>query len=128
MTAFLEALDSGSLDRLSALLTESVQFQSDGGGQATALRRILHGQSDVSAYLIKILARLWTGGRMDRCHINGVEGLVFYDQDRLVTAATFGFSQDGRIDQIYIIRNPQKLGRMDEVVRHDPSSGNLWPR
>jgi len=39
---------------------------------------------------------------------------------------TLGYSEDGRIDQVYIIRNPEKLKRLSAPFRHDPQSGGLW--
>lgn len=126
LSAFLAALESGSPDRLSVLLADGVQFQTDGGGKATALRRVLRGPEAVGKYVARILSRLWTGARLEHLDINGLRGIAVYDGPRLVTAMTLGYAEDGRIDRIYNIRNPDKLRRLSRPLRHDPASGALW--
>ncbi|KZM51288.1 RNA polymerase sigma factor SigJ [Labrenzia sp. OB1] len=124
--AFMKALESGSTEQLSGLLAESVQFQSDGGGKATALGRVLEGRAGVAKYVARIMSRLWGGGPVKPCDINGLKGFLLLEDARIVTALTLGYDGDGRIDRILIIRNPDKLRRITSPLRHDPASGALW--
>lgn len=126
LAAFLGALESGSPDRLAELLSETVQFQSDGGGKTAAIRRVLEGRDPVARYVARIVARLWSGGRLEPTGINGLFGLSVVHGSRIVTAMTLGYDADGLIDRIYNIRNPDKLARFDKPLRHDPRSGALW--
>ncbi|GAB4512166.1 MAG: RNA polymerase sigma-70 factor [Roseibium sp.] len=126
LQAFLGALESGSPDRLAGLLAETVQFQSDGGGKTAALRRVLDGREPVARYVARIVARLWSGGRLKPTGINGLYGLAVMNGSQLVTAMTLGYDADGLIDRVYNIRNPDKLARFARPLRHDPSSGALW--
>ncbi|OJJ09666.1 RNA polymerase subunit sigma-24 [Alphaproteobacteria bacterium AO1-B] len=129
LTAFLDAVMSGSTEQLVGLLSEGVQYQSDGGGKATALGRILSGSGDVSKYVAKIMSRLWvgSGGTLERRIINGIEGLALYEGGKLVSVVNFGYSADGLIDQIFIMRNPDKLRGMALSIRHDTGNGALQP-
>lgn len=126
LAAFWDALESGSTEQLSGLLSETVQFQSDGGGKATALGRVLEGRGDVAKYVARIMSRLWGGGPVKPCNINGLQGFVLLEDARIVTALTVGYDGDGRIDRIFIIRNPEKLERLAIPLRHDLGSGALW--
>ena len=55
-----------------------------------------------------------------------VHGKVVVEDGRIVTAMTLGFTDEGKVDQIYIVRNPEKLERLAAPTRHDPSNGALW--
>ncbi|MCX2724707.1 RNA polymerase sigma factor SigJ [Roseibium salinum] len=125
LTAFVNALETGSTDHLAGLLAESVRLQTDGGGKTTALRRTLEGAATINKYISRILGRLWAGDRWDFLDINGIRGLVVYEGSRVATALTLGYSEDGKIDQVYIIRNPEKLNRLTAPLRHHPESGAL---
>ncbi len=126
LDAFLKALESGSTEQLSGLLAETIQFQSDGGGKAPALGRVLEGRDGVAKYVARIMSRLWGGGPMQPCNINGLQGVLLLEDLRVVTALTLGYDGNGRIDRIFIIRNPDKLERITSPLRHDPESGALW--
>jgi len=126
LTAFLEAIESGSTEELSGLLAETVQFQSDGGGKVAALGRVLEGRGEVSKYVAQIIRRLWGGTPVLPCNINGLRGVVVLEDMRVVTALTLGYDGEGRIDRILVVRNPDKLKQLARPLRHDPQSGALW--
>lgn len=126
LDAFLQAVENGSTEQLSGLLSEAVQFQSDGGGKVTALGRILEGRGNVAKYVARIMSRLWDGGPIRTCNINGLRGIVLLQGERIESALTLGYDGDGRIDRIFIIRNPDKLARLEQPLRHDLKSGALW--
>ncbi|TYC54137.1 sigma-70 family RNA polymerase sigma factor [Rhodobacterales bacterium] len=126
LSAFLAALETGSHETLAGLLAETVQFQSDGGGKSTALSRVLETPEAVGKYVARILGRLWAGGRLETIGINGLKGLAVMRDDQLIAAVTFRYTEDGRIDRVFNIRNPDKLMRLRMPVRHDPGSGALW--
>lgn len=128
LKAFMTAIETGSTDQLAALLAESVQYRSDGGGKVAAITRILEGSDVVSKYIVKILGRLWKEGegQVVKIEINGMRGLVLHNGTRIETALTLGFSKDGLVDQVFMIRNPEKLARLENTVHYDPRSGALW--
>ncbi|MTH98866.1 RNA polymerase sigma factor SigJ [Roseibium sp. RKSG952] len=125
LKAFLAALETGSTSRLEGLLAENVRFQTDGGGKATALRRIITGSEPVGKYVARILGRLWSHACLKPYEINGIHGLIVHDGRDILTAMTLGYDADGHIDQIYNIRNPDKLRMLTATVHHDARSGAL---
>lgn len=126
LSSFLAALETGSTEHLTGLLAETVQYQSDGGGKATALRRILEGDDEVGRYITRILSRLWAPGRVEILNLNGTRGLVVFRDAEIETAVTLSYDADGRVDRIYTVRNPDKLARLTVKLRHDGASGALW--
>jgi RNA polymerase sigma factor (sigma-70 family) len=126
LKAFLSAIETGATDQLAVLLADSVQYRSDGGGKVAAITRILEGPEAVSKYIVKILGRLRVDSHTSEIEINGMRGLVEHDGTRIVTAMTLGFSDAGLVDQVFMIRNPEKLARLENLIHHDPNSGALW--
>ena len=125
LSAFQSALSTGSVAPLAGLLAESVRLRADSGGKATAATRVLEGPHDVAKFIARVLGRLWANAKVDILEINGLPGFVVYDQNRIVTALSVNFSTSGEIDQIYIMRNPEKLRRVGIPVYHDPATGSL---
>ena len=128
LSAFMSALETGSTDQLAGLLAESVQYRSDGGGKTTAITRTLEGSKAVSKYVARILGRLWQDGQgqVFEMEINGMRGLVLHNGERIETALTLGFTENGFVDQLFLIRNPEKLARLEDTVHCDAKSGALW--
>jgi len=125
LSAFQSALASGETAGLADLLSETVQLRSDGGGKIPANSRIFEGRQPVAKFLIKILGRLWTGAELVFDEVNGLPGLSIYDGPRLDTVVSVSFAQDGEVDQVFVIRNPDKLRHMSYAVKHDLATGGL---
>ena len=125
LKAFLKAIETGSTDSLAGLLTESVQLRADSGGKAPSISRVIEGVEVVN-FITRAISRLWDRDRMIELEINGVRGLAQLEGDRIVTAMTLGYTSDGIVDQIYVIRNPDKLERLLTPTQHDAGSGGLW--
>jgi RNA polymerase sigma-70 factor (ECF subfamily) len=111
---FLAALTAGDLQGLMDVLAPDVVVIADGGGLAPAARRPIVGRDRVVAYLsrfpdlvpeVEIATPLVNGGVAVRIDPGG----------ELETAITFAI-EDGRITHMYAMRNPHKLGRLDEVA------------
>jgi hypothetical protein len=96
------------------VLAPDVVMVSDGGGLVPALRHPVEGRQRTVALLsriaqyapsVKVVPLLLNGGAAARIDPGGVLDTVF----------TF-LVEDGRIARIYAIRNPHKLGRLEEVA------------
>jgi len=125
LAAFHNALATGSPDRLGALLANTVSLRTDGGGKATAISRVLEGPEPVGKFIARALGRLWAGAKLERREVNGIGGLVILDGETVSAVMTIGYARDGTVDQIHIIRNPDKLRHLDAPARHDPATGGL---
>jgi RNA polymerase sigma-70 factor (ECF subfamily) len=109
---FLVALRTGQVQELMEIMAPDVVFIADGGGVAAAARSPIHGAELVA----KVLARanrvttletttVWLNGApAGRIEINGEPSAVSLVVD------------NGRITRIYVMRNPGKLTRLDELA------------
>ena len=111
---FVVALTAGDLQGLMDVLAPDVVVVADGGGLAPAARRPIVGRDRVVAYLrrfpefvpdVEIATPLVNGGVAVRIDPGG----------ELETAITF-VVEEGRITRMYAMRNPHKLGRLDDVA------------
>lgn len=102
------ALESGDIPALLGLLDPDAVAIGDGGGLATAAPRPVHGAD-------RIVKLLQAGGAIGRAitveedEVNGEPGLVMRQDGRAVAVMTFSFNQEGRIDRVWGMRNPEKL-------------------
>jgi RNA polymerase sigma-70 factor, ECF subfamily len=119
MREFLEACVAGDMGGLLAMLADDVTLWSDGGGKSRAARNPIHGATNVARFLLGALQKAPTGFAVRPARINGSPSLVGYFGDgRPQSATTFGLS-GGRISEIRLVVNPEKL----EGVRPLPPEG-----
>ncbi len=113
--AFMAAAAQGDMKALSAVLAEDAVLISDGGGKRTAALRPMSGREDIIRLLEGIAWR--TGGSplwpvsFRAVRINGYPGVIMEREDGPMTVA-FQPGEDGRLAAIYLVRNPDKLGRL----------------
>ena len=113
LAAFGTAIATGSVDALAGLLSDDVRLSADGGGKVSAARRVLHGPADVLRFVGQGLHTWWAGARLQEATINGNLGYLQRDGDTVAAVVSFGYDADGRLTDIYIMRNPDKLARID---------------
>ena len=110
--AFLKATASGELNPLVALLADTVVLHSDGGGKAPALPQPIYGADNVARALLGGIDKLVPKGMVNRVTaVNGQPGVVAYFEGRPFAVVTIDVS-GGRIQNIYIVTNPEKLARL----------------
>jgi RNA polymerase sigma-70 factor (ECF subfamily) len=109
LQAFGEAVASGDVARLAALLREDAVALTDGGGRKTAARNPIRGAEKIARFFIGIAAK--NAGhdmRIEPAMINGAAGTLLYldgELDNIMSMAIDG----EKIAAIYIVRNPDKL-------------------
>lgn len=109
--AFGRASEGRDIDALVALLDPDVILRSDGGGLVRAARRPIHGADRVARFLAGVAERLGHTGRLTPTTVNGRPGLLRFSRGEL--AGVVGLSvADGRITEIDIVMNPEKLRRV----------------
>ena len=117
--AFFAASRSGDMKTLRTLLADEVTVESDGGGKRPAGLRPIRGIEWVMK-LQASLARFFAKGQSEIVRyglINGLPGFVTREADGLLQ--TTALEIDGeRIRHIYIVRNPDKLERLDDPTLH----------
>lgn len=109
LARFLEAAQSGDLTGLTDVLTEDVVAWNDGGGKVRAALRPIEGREHVVAFIAGLVAR-YPFGASRIVDANGSPALALTVDgiDQIVTIAV----RDGRIDGIYAVLNPDKLGHV----------------
>ena len=112
---FLEATSNGEMQGLLALLSKDVVLYTDGGGKATAVPNPIYGADHVARFFLSTPGQLVTASIVKRiAQINGQPGIVTYLQGRPFGVLTLDVV-DGRIRNIYIVRNPDKLQRLPQL-------------
>jgi RNA polymerase sigma-70 factor, ECF subfamily len=110
---FLAALTTGDVQGLMDVLAPDVVAVADGGGIARALPHPVDGRERVAAFLSRF-SQVAPDAQFATLLLNGAVAARIDPAGRFDTALTF-VVEDGRITRIYAIRNPHKLGRLDEV-------------
>lgn len=114
---FLAAIKSGEMEGLLNLLTEDVVLYSDGGGKGIAVPKLVRGIDKVARGIFGGLKRLVPEGLVrELTEINGQPGLVNYLDGKPHSILIIDV-RDQRIQTIYIVTNPEKLGHIPELAR-----------
>ncbi|WP_406490008.1 RNA polymerase sigma-70 factor [Streptomyces phaeochromogenes] len=107
---FLLALRTGQLQELMAVMSPDVVLIADGGGVVAAVQAPIHGVEPVAKLLART-DRVVTPFETTTVWLNGaLAGRVEVDGE---PAAVSLVVDGGRVTRIYLVRNPQKLTRLD---------------
>ena len=117
LAAFGTAIATGSVEDLAGLLSDDVRLSTDGGGKVSAARRVMHGPEEVLRFIQAGLHEWWAGSRLEEATINGRLGLIQHEGDAVAAAVTFAWDEGGRLTDVFIMRNPDKLGRIETAPR-----------
>ena len=112
LTAFRNSVETGDTNALSALLSEDIRLTADGGGKARALLRPLSGKDEVLLFISRGVHSNWRGYELREAPLNGALGLLLIEEGRVAAAATFDYDETGAVREIFIVCNPDKLGRL----------------
>jgi RNA polymerase sigma-70 factor (TIGR02957 family) len=107
---FVAAATGGDVEALVALLAPDIVLVSDGGGRARAALRPIDGVDKVSRFVLATAATGLDlpGLRVDVVDVNGLPGIVVWSGDEPFLAMSLTVA-DGRVEQVFVVRNPDKL-------------------
>jgi RNA polymerase sigma-70 factor, ECF subfamily len=112
---FLQAIGNGDLDGLLALLSRDVVLHSDGGGKAIAVPNPIRGSDNVARGIMGGLRKLLPRDLVRHVvEVNGDPGVVSYLNGKPHSVLTLEV-QEGYIQAIYILTNPEKLSHLPEL-------------
>jgi RNA polymerase sigma-70 factor (ECF subfamily) len=112
---FLKATSSGDMEGLVALLASDVVLRSDGGGKTVAALNPIRGADKVARGALGAAQKLPLKNLVHRlAQINGEPGVVSYLAGKPHSVLTLEVA-DGRIQEIYIVTNPEKLAHLPEL-------------
>ncbi|KPV50491.1 hypothetical protein SE17_26640, partial [Kouleothrix aurantiaca] len=100
---------------LADVLAQDVTTWSDGGGKVSAARNPIYGRENVIRLLFGTLQKAGTI-RASLLELNGGPAIVLFSDDTIVSATTFTIV-DGCILGMHIVRNPDKLGYLEQQLR-----------
>lgn len=111
--AFGAAILTGDIDGLRKVLASDAVLYPDGGGRVLSALRPIHGSDRVARFLFGVLKKFPLGAtaRVLEETVNGAPGFYIEEDGRPVQTISFGI-RDGRIAEVYIVRNPDKLARL----------------
>jgi len=113
--AFLAAVRSGDFAGLLAVLDPDVVLRADGGGLWVGATRELRGAETVARSALTITRRL-TGFAVQNALVNGAAGIVTRDENGQLFSV-MGFSvRDGKIVEIDVLADPERLLQLDLTV------------
>ncbi|MEH6414669.1 RNA polymerase sigma factor SigJ [Pseudomonas sp. CGJS7] len=115
LAAFETALVQGHTAPLAALLSEQIALRADGGGKATAAAQALHGRDAVLGFIESVLHPACREDRWTFVDLNGSRGVILEREGRIEAALSFGYDEAGQLHDIFIMRNPDKLARLEAV-------------
>ncbi|WP_245657784.1 RNA polymerase sigma factor SigJ [Herbidospora mongoliensis] len=105
--AFKQAWEAKDIEALVGLLDPGVTVIADGGGLANAVLRPVEGVDQVLRYAVELAGKLTDLTILEQT-VNGQPGLVMRQDGVTVTVMAFDVA-DGRITNIWAVRNPEKL-------------------
>ncbi|MWA00707.1 RNA polymerase sigma-70 factor [Actinomadura sp. LD22] len=116
---FLEAVVGGDINRLMETLAPDVTLWTDGGGKVRAPRKIVHGADLIARFFANITTRPYEGvdpadWLLRRVEINGGPAVVVSGPDGPISVITATAGADGRVRDIQLVANPDKLRAIAE--------------
>ena len=110
---FLHALARGDVPALMDELEASAVLVSDGGGRVVSALNPIRGRDRIGRLLAGLLAKRRMALSAHLVSVNGEPGLRLDNPDGSPNAVVaLGFTPDGEhVAAVYIVRNPDKLGR-----------------
>lgn len=121
VVALLAALSAGDFEALQALLLDGARTVTDHGGKARAARRTVSGAAHVARFLLGLTAKhARAGGDARLAWVNGAPAVLALEGGRVTSVIVPDLVGDGdgvRVADLYVVRNPDKLARVDRALR-----------
>jgi RNA polymerase sigma-70 factor (ECF subfamily) len=113
VAAFTSAVVEGNTAELTDLLSNDIQLCADGGGKVPTLLETLRGKPSVLEFVGQSLRQYWADCERTVVGLNGGLGIVLRAERSVVAAVSFAYDERGLTTRIFIVRNPDKLVRLD---------------
>ena len=114
---YVELIRKGETERLERLLNEEILLVSDGGGKATAAKNTLLGREVVLAFLQGIHRKFYTDTEILFTTLNHQPAFLYFDKEGVLSNCQILTMENDQIKKVFIIRNPEKLRRLQETFK-----------
>lgn len=119
LSAFQIAIKKGQVtEQLTSLLSDDIRLTADGGGKVPTILEILSGTEEVTTFLTNSLHEYWSEYEWGAIDINGERGFVLKNLGHFEATVSFSYDHNGKANNIYIVRNPEKLTNLNIVSIH----------
>ena len=109
---FHDAVRTGNVAAFAKALAEDALMIADGGGKAYAALNPINGREKIVRFFAGLARKFGTPREVRRVPLNGGEGLVIVEADGGLQAWTLAWNDQGKVQAIYVVRNPDKLGHL----------------
>lgn len=116
LAGFLQATRDGDLQGMLDLLAQDAVLYSDGGGKAHAARQPIHGADRIARFLVGLRTKAQGEVEVRPALVNGRTGALVFLDGELRNVVTL-LVEEGRIRNVYIVVNPDKLPRVQAASR-----------
>ena len=111
---FLQAVTSGDLQALLAVLANDVVLHADGGGKGVGAPNLIRGAHNVARGALGAFKKLHPNNLTYRvAQINGEPGIISYLNGEPYSVLTLD-TRESSIQAIYVVTNPEKLAHLPE--------------
>ncbi|MDX3519293.1 RNA polymerase sigma-70 factor [Streptomyces scabiei] len=108
---FLDAASGGDLEQLMSLLAPDVRLVGDGGGLGKAPVRVLETADKVGRFLHGVAGKGIADASFRFVEVNGGFAVVLQSGGKVDSVFQLDVA-DGRVQCVYVVRNPEKLGAL----------------
>ncbi len=108
---FMAAAFEGEVEALEAMLAQDAVMVSDSGGKVSSARRPVRGANAVARFMAGIMKKAPADLRVETRELNALPAVLGYADGRLALALTLDV-REGRVAEVLVIRNPEKLARL----------------
>jgi RNA polymerase sigma-70 factor (ECF subfamily) len=110
---YINVIHNTDMAALERLLNEDIMLVSDGGGKVAASLKPVEGKQHVLKFLLGVYNKFYRNQRIEKVFINHQPALLYFINDELTNCQVFSLN-NGKIENIYFIRNPDKLKLLEE--------------
>jgi RNA polymerase sigma-70 factor, ECF subfamily len=113
LRAFGQAVASGDVDAVAAVLRHDAVFISDGGGKKVSARNPIVGSDRIARFLVGANRKFGAAprGKVEVRPVNGSPAVWVFDNEQIDTVWTIAV-EDELISALYSLRNPDKLANL----------------
>lgn len=125
LKGFQAALTTGDVNAFAKTLCDDVDLRADSGGVVIATRHVLRGKDTVVQFLNSVLVPAWSQLRLEEKTVNGLPGIMLWDGNSPHALVSFAYATEGQIQNIFVLREPEKLRRLTAIKANALTNGAL---